>query len=114
MWRDIFPKVMKWYVSAFCTIWGIAFLKLVNEGMIEALILAMFCFGMVYWQYKSRSEFPKPVLIATVITAALTVTCTMYIGIDAFPFNLGFFPALSGWAFVIGVPAATWAYIKAD
>lgn len=110
---SLIPKVIKWCVSAFFLIWGVGFLVMVKQlDHIGPLILAMFSFGIVYWQYKSRNEIPREVAIASLAVVALAGAASWFLFIDAFPFNQSFFAAWSAWTLLIGIPVIGWTYWK--
>jgi len=116
MFMDIFPKVLKWCVSAFFLIWGIGFLVMVKQyDHMGPFILALFSFGIVYWQYKSRADIPKEVMLASLGVLVVAGLAALYLPEVRFPpFNFGFFGTWSGWALVIGVPVISWTYHEFD
>jgi len=85
-----------------------------QNGHPGPLILALFSFGIVYWQYKSRSEIPWQVAVASVAILAVAGAAALFLPVALFPFNAGFFPAWCGWSLLIGIPAIAWTYWNYD
>lgn len=113
MWRELFPKILKWVISIFFLILGMSFLAMVeNSGNPGPLILAVFSFGVVYWLYKSVNEIPKQVALTTLAILLITAGCAYFVVINSFPFNMGFYTAWSAWAIMLGVPIITLTYWK--
>lgn len=109
------PKILKWYTSAFFLIWGLGFLVMVKQhDHVGPLILAMFSFGIVYWQFKSRSDLSRQVIIASIMVLLAAAGASYYAYLDTFPFNQGFFAAWAAWTLLLGTPVIGWTYWKYD
>lgn len=113
--RELLPKVLKWMLSVFFLILGVSFLYRVHEnGHPGPLILAVFSFGLVYWQYKSVKDIPKQVAIATALVMVAGGIAGYYVPLNEFPFNFGFFIDWAACSLIAGTPVIAWAYNKYD
>lgn len=113
MWRELFPKVLKWDISAFFFILGIYFLALVEQGgHVGPLILALFSFGIVYWQYKKSDKMPWQVALASALVLAASWAAARYISLDYGVFGFGFYPAWTAWTIFLGTPVIAFAHQK--
>lgn len=113
MFMELFPKVLKWALSAFFLIMGLSFLISVQQtGHPGPIILAIFSFGIVFWLYRSASEVPWQVAIASLLIFAAAAGAALYIPVYSFPFNINFFLAWAAWSLIIGIPAIALAYRK--
>lgn len=112
---EIIPKVIRWALSVFFLLFGVACVALARNGETWTLIFGIFSFGVVYIQNNKKNKMPKEVMIASVIILATAAFLAKELHrIDIFPYNGGFFTAWIGWALTLGIPGIYWAYKKYD
>ncbi len=109
--RDAFPKVVKWNISAFFLILGLYFMLLVEgTGNIQPIILAIFCFGIVYWLFKAKSEMSWQINFASALSLIIAGAAATYSGVTYGLLGMGFYPAWIGWTFLLGTPIMAYTY----
>ncbi len=118
---DLIPKVLKWLVSALFFILAMKMLNLTMNGASWSLIIAIFSFGIIYWQYTSKSAMGKPVMLASIGVLICTAAAALYLPAwlpffpsGFFPFNGGFFMDWGGLTVLLGGPVMAWVFDKYD
>lgn len=112
MWRELFPKVLKWNISALFLILGLYFIFLVDRGgHIGPLILAIFSFGIVYWLYKT-SGFSRQTAAVSALVLVASWAAARYLALDGGIFSMGFYADWIVWNLLLGTPSMTFAYLK--
>jgi hypothetical protein len=111
---DFMVKFGKWVFSIIMTITGVYFLIIMQQNDdIRPIMLSILCFGVVYWIYKTRDDFPIHMAILSAVTLAATFLCTFYVPFEFQIFPFSFYLSLISWAGIFGIPAfifVTWKF----
>ena len=102
---DNFTRFFKWLVSISAFIYGCSFLMMIEgSGHIGPLILAIFCFGIVYWMSSNTYEGSKKIFFATAAIIVGTGFIPMYFNPPVMIFEIGYYFSWNIWAAAIGFP----------